>query len=483
MTGQVEGAVGPCGTCGREMPKAHRVHEGVRYCGTCYARCFKRLLCGGCGMFKRLLAAEREPRCRSCRASLPCTRCLRRGRSVGLMTQYGPVCNSCRPHFVAEEPCEVCGCLSSRLTRVSGAFANKRACPKCAREGQRTCSSCRRHRPCTPQPDGSWVCAKCRDVGQVDCGECGRAMPAGRGVRCEDCYWDARLSRVTIQNIELLRGPDVRNAYSKFNEWLRLQGKAKTAVRFASRYVEFFAELDRADLREWSPTSLLRHFGAAGLRKNELPTRWLTSTGNLGAPSPTDKIESVEQRRIEQILLQVPVDTLAHKVVASFKARMLHRHDEGTLALRSVRASLLPAVALCRRGHPQWQQLPVQSDLDGMLKEVPGQRAALSAFVGYLNSEHGCSLRLPGKPTAGEPQMQKMLERRIAEFLITPAGQSDAEWTVLALRYFHRMSAADARRIASSAHVRDDGDGVELRYLGLNYWIPKPVGSGRPWRR
>ncbi|MFX8246699.1 hypothetical protein ABTL56_19270, partial [Acinetobacter baumannii] len=60
-----------CDVCARDMPKAHKVHLEVRYCGTCYARCFKRQVCPGCGVFARLLASDLEATCTACVAKQP----------------------------------------------------------------------------------------------------------------------------------------------------------------------------------------------------------------------------------------------------------------------------------------------------------------------------------------------------------------------------------------------------------------------------
>lgn len=86
-----------CGVCERPIDKAKRVEAGVSYCSTCYARSFKRLLCGGCGMFKRLLASQDDARCQACVAAMPCIRCRNVGRPLGKRTPQGPVCKSCYP--------------------------------------------------------------------------------------------------------------------------------------------------------------------------------------------------------------------------------------------------------------------------------------------------------------------------------------------------------------------------------------------------
>ena len=128
MTDKADKANPACGSCGRHMEKAHRIHAGVRYCSTCYGRCFKRLLCRGCGDFKKLPVSNPEAVCQACFAKRPCVRCERAGRPVGLITASGPVCNACRPWFIEAKTCERCSELTHRLSRVSRMFGSLQVC-------------------------------------------------------------------------------------------------------------------------------------------------------------------------------------------------------------------------------------------------------------------------------------------------------------------------------------------------------------------
>lgn len=49
-----------CDGCGRLMARAHRQHAGKRYCGTCYAREFKRRLCPQVRKLRTTVPQRRE---------------------------------------------------------------------------------------------------------------------------------------------------------------------------------------------------------------------------------------------------------------------------------------------------------------------------------------------------------------------------------------------------------------------------------------
>lgn len=464
-----------CGCCGDPMEKAHRVHAGVKYCQRCYCREFKRLLCGGCGMFKRLLRSEGNPRCQGCIASQPCVRCRRAGLPVGVMTEFGPACNSCRTYFLEHRPCELCGTPTQRLTRMVTDEGEKQACPRCATADHRTCACCRRHRPCEAGTDGKWRCRPCIDTGQVPCETCAQPMPAGRGKRCEACYFRDRAARSAGQLVELMSRPRVREAFLAFTAWLVLDDRGlQRRVSRLRQHADFFVELDRLDDEQWSGEFLLRHLGTATLRRFELPVKWLELQGAVTL-SEEDKQREADLRRVKQAATRLPPNTVARQVVEGFAEELLKRHAAGELSVRSARLALRPAISLLEVEDPAGGRLPRQAALERYLDEVPGQRAAVSTFLGFLRASHGVDLRLPPKRSATSPAARKALEQQVAALVRDPQRREglDKRWVPLALRYFHRLSATEAKVIHSAAVTVDARDGLELQFDGRVYWVPK----------
>lgn len=161
---------GHCGCCGRALAKAHRVHLGVRYCATCYARHFRRQQCPSCGQVARLFRHDPKATCRTCEVRRPCVRCQRApGYPIALISPYGPVCGSCAPYFRTPKACKRCGRLSSRLSRA--------LCLRCRQTDHGCCSACRRHRRLQAAPDGRMLCQRCRDLGLIRCRHENSASP------------------------------------------------------------------------------------------------------------------------------------------------------------------------------------------------------------------------------------------------------------------------------------------------------------------
>lgn len=462
-----------CGVCERPTPKATRVQAGVRYCSSCYARSFKRLLCSGCGMFKRLLASQDDARCQACVAAMPCIRCRRTGRPLGKITANGPVCNACYSYFVEPRPCEVCSEPSRLLRVLHTADGSKRVCPRCARVDHRTCGSCGKHRPCEPTPGGRWLCRRCREAGEVACGTCSKPMAAGNGARCQACYWVERCEHRASQLVELLRGKRSREAFAAFAAWLPAQGSAQRAAMRLSKHVEFFEMLDNTGDEAWTGEFLLERFGTATLRRYELPVRWLQLQAGVLLQAQ-DKARDADARRVRKAVAEIPVGTVARALLEAFEQELGRRRDAGKLTERSARLALRPAVALLAVEDPDGGREPTQASLERYLEDTPGQRAAISTFLGFLKSSRGIELRLPPKFSGSSAGVRKALEKQIASLMAPPIepGRVTKRWAPLALRYFHHLSASDAKTICAKSAVKPSAGGTVLTFQGQDYWIP-----------
>lgn len=464
-----------CDCCGKPMEKAHRKHLGARYCQRCYSREFKRLICSDCGMFKRLLRSEAQPRCQACIAALPCVRCRRIGQPVGAMTEFGPACASCRVYFLKPKPCELCSKASNRLSSVVTEEGTKQACPRCITKHHRSCADCRRYRPCKVSKDGKWRCRACIESGMVACGICMQPMPAGLGKRCEECYWRERLQRNAHQLVELISRPRVRDAFLSFSEWLfKADQDLQRRARRLKEYATFFVTLDRVEDEPWTGHFLLMHFGTAALRRYELPVRWL-ETHNGVQLSHDEKVREADLRRVREADLQLPSKSFSRALLKDFASELIRRYNAGELSPRSARLAIRPAIDLLNLEDPSGSRLPQQATVDQYLARVPGQRAALSTFLGYLKASRALHLRLPAKPSATSSAARKALERRIATLILEPgqSGELSERWILLALRYFHRISSAAAKEITLNAVRNDTVDSLELQFEGRVYWIPK----------
>ena len=464
-----------CDECRRRGVRIVRVHRGERFCEACYKRLFKRRMCPQCGNFARLPRLEPHAVCLTCENARPCVRCGRTGVRVGMRTPYGPACIACTPYFKPAEACERCGTPSRWLSRRKELEHDLRLCPRCARAGHETCEACRRHRALEPAADGRRLCRACTEQGEIPCPECRRPRPAGCGKRCWDCYWKEVAEHRIRLNAAGLASPALAQRFADFGAWLVAKtGPRKTALN-VKRYLEFFLQIGREwdDIPEYG--ALLRHFGAAGLRRRLLAVRWMDAAGLVVVDADAREAES-ERRRIEAILNRLPAGSPAAVVLAGYHATLRARAKAGKCTLRSVRLTLSPAAGLLEiasagRGLP-----PDQRTLEAFLRQSPGQQAAISSFVTYLRRAYGTELAVPRRNA-----LQRQKERRaklLPELLAVmretgDTRTADRRWLRIALQYFHDLPAR-AGKNAADDDVATDAEGITVRVKNQSYWIPWP---------
>jgi hypothetical protein len=301
-------------------------------------------------------------------------------------------------------------------------------------------------------------------------------MPAGFGKRCSSCYWRERGDRSSRQLVERMSTPRVREAFLAFAAWLLEDDKGiERRTRRLPEHSQFFAVLDRLGDESWTDEFLLKNFTTASLRRFELPVKWLEAC-NGRALSEENKRDAADLRRVREAVDQVPAGTIARRVADAFARQLIDRHAAGKLSAKSARMAMRPAVSLLEEEDPEGRRLPRQATLEAYLDKVPGQRAAVSTFLGFLRAKYEMNLSLPPKPTSFAAR--KALEKQITAMVQDqrPAAEVDTRWILRALRYFHQLSASDAKVIHATAARFDTVDGIELRLENSVYWMPRRPG-------
>lgn len=464
-----------CDECGKNVARIWRVHKDHKYCGTCYARVFKRRLCQKCGNFARLPKNDPDAICLKCQVAKPCVRCGKTGYEVGKITSYGPVCGSCASHFREPEPCEVCGKPSRRLSRVSMLGYDQRVCPSCARADHGVCEACRHHRLLEQGKDGRMLCKACCEKGEVACPECGQSMPAGRGKQCEACYWRGLLEKRVAMDCTAFSAPVMAGHFRVFGEWLGKDvGWHKAAITL-HRYLSFFLDIERQWKNIPEYAVLLKHFGTLRLRRVLLPMKCMQETG-LVVPDAVAKEEDSDQRRIVATLGKVGMGTKERAILDGYLNGLMVDLKEERTTLRSIRLALTPAAALLISGREMRRIPPDQKVLDAYMEKTPGQRAAVSGFVCYLRDMHGVEISLPKASAGSEKNRRRKLEVEFIQ-LMHEGGQSKEYRRKLfatAIAYFHGLPKQSitgdvSENVAPSA----DGVGVVLTMNGKAYWLPE----------
>ena len=183
-----------------------------------------------------------------------------------------------------------------------------------------------------------------------------------------------------------------------------------------------------------------------------------------------------ERRRIAASMEKLPEGSRALTVMREYHAVLDERVRTETLTRRSMRLSVTPAVALLEAAHAAGRELPNQETLDAVLRQTPGQRAALAGVVRWLRETHDIALALA--PPRAATTLKRRRERARGEMLTLMregAGADDfaERWRNAALAYFHDLALKAARE------VREDDsevnlDGLRINVKGESYWIPSP---------
>lgn len=463
-----------CFGCGRLMERAHRIFKKESYCGTCYAREFKRKPCPKCGEMARL--PERHPNaiCSSCEKRKPCVRCGNERYRLGLMSEYGPVCMACARYFSEELVCSRCGSVSRHLSRVQRLGFDEPVCPRCARADHACCQACGRSRRLQDAPNGQKLCSRCLALGAIPCSKCGCPMPAGLGDTCTNCYWQ----QVFEQRLHFNQGvlhPPVQELYQAFSRWLLGHCGAHRSSRLLARYLAFFESIQLLYINEsMSYQQLVKQFGADILRRHRLAVRWLIDSHGW-VEDGSSRLEDSEARGIERLLLGVS-DPLANRLLVGYYQYLRTKHQQGGLSLRSVRLALTPAKKLLGQSLKAGRSIPDQKDLCAYISQYPGQKAAVHGFITYLNREQHAALDVRQvHQKKHKNQAKAVLEKRLAEMVQMSRSDKAFQnmWAITALAYFHGLSNVSIRQQIAKEGLEDDGDGLTFHHEGLAYWIPK----------
>ncbi len=465
---EVDRAAG-CHECGRAMVKAKKVHNHCRYCESCYARLFKRRLCPGCGNFGRLPIFDLAALCGACERAGPCVRCGKTEFAIGMRSEYGPVCKSCVPYFREPEPCQACGKLSQRL--AVSTKTGLRSCNKCRETTGATCPSCMRYRVLIADHDGVLRCKACIAGGERPCESCGVAMPAGRARTCETCYWTSLFNRRVAVNLAGFTSPRIQQLYESFSQWLLMRnGPHKAALNINVHY-SFFAQLD--DLWGEVPTydNLLKAFGAAGLRQAENPMRWLQEIGAV-IVSAEKRDEHTEQRRVSEMLSEFP-DFWSNQLLHGYHAELALRIERSETDLRSVRIALRAALNFLKHAGLAPQTIPKMKVLEAFWRSSPGQVAAVTGFVGYLNKSYNAQLRSRPEKRWLEKARRDKAERELVALLKGGAYvESETIWIGKALAYFHNIRRVNRKTLVYRPESFKGEAGFSIEYEGQVLWVP-----------
>lgn len=300
-------------------------------------------------------------------------------------------------------------------------------------------------------------------------------MPAGRGSRCEACYWNALLQKRIAINSAAFVVPTMAAHFLEFGTWLGSHAGTSNAAITLHRYLPFFLEIEKRWARIPEYRTLLAEFGAQGLRKVLLPMQWMKECCGVQVDLE-EKSRDTEQRRIDAMLTKLPSGSPESVLLRSYGDYLQGRYCAGESGIRAVRLALSPALALIEKTLSLKVFPPGQQEVHAYLKDVPGQRAAVTGFVNFLRERCGLAVAMPKFSASSLEQARKRRLEKHLRLLLARYGESvefQQAWIKWALEYFHRVkiSAKLGVEFASAISFDDEGATVEVRER--RYWIPR----------
>lgn len=438
-----------CTGCEREVNKVTRRYKEKPYCSSCYNIYFKRRPCPICGENSRLPTFDESAICIQCEKLKPCIRCGRHGKPLGKLTKYGPMCVSCR----------------NRDTR-------KPTAERTQSSPLGTCSSCHRHRPLTKAENGQKLCKRCLELGIVSCPVCRRAMPAGRVSMCESCYWEQLYEKRVSMNATALYGTSFEDLWEEYAHWLKERRGANGAALIINKYITFFLEVLKIGSRIPPYSELLSHFGAEGLRRVRNVVTWLEETGKIEVD---ERIKNyvVEEGRVKQLLRTFESDSDTAQLLWRYYKHLQKKLAHNQTSIRSIRLALSPAVALLQQSYAE-RRNPNQNDIAVFVRNRPGQFAAITGFVNFVNRHTSLELKLPQKPKNSENKRKRNLERQLLTlYSKTPRDANDEKrWIELGIMYFHNIPK-NYLKTRTLTFVRDPQGGYLVTLETNRYWLPE----------
>jgi hypothetical protein len=186
------------------------------------------------------------------------------------------------------------------------------------------------------------------------------------------------------------------------------------------------------------------------------------------------KAEDSDQRRVAATLEKFKTGTSQRAILDEYYVHLLTGQKKGKTTLRSIRLAMTPAAALMLHSSIKAVCPPDQKMLEAYLSKTPGQRAAVSGFVGYLRDSHKVSITLTPANDKAKKAKKKRLE---GEFLLLLAENDQSEGgrlklLAVAMAYFHGVAQKDVTmEVLESVAAEVDGDGFVVTLAKAKYWL------------
>lgn len=316
------------------------------------------------------------------------------------------------------------------------------------------------------------LCKACAIQGEVHCLQCNNLMPAGYGKTCENCYWSNLLIKRTDINCASLNMPKMACHFRNFSLWLNSEVGPNKAAITINKYLSFFTSIEKEFKFIPKYELLLKHFGAAKLRKEMLPMRWMSTT-SLVVINAVTREEDTEWRRIITLRDKVKGKAKAEQLLNGYYSYLLDNPKRRSkVKLRSIRLALSPAAHLLLLSAKMQVAVPNQKILEAYLTISPGQRAAITGFVNYIKRTESSNIVIPKlNKDIVRLKRRKKLEVELLQLMEVGRRSSlDRNWLSIALAYFHDLPKSVGKTVTNE-NILHENDGITVMWNDMKYWV------------
>lgn len=467
-----------CNECGKQVASISRRYRGLRYCSTCYSREFKHAECPNCNKLSRLYKRDQAAICRQCYFSQPCIRCKKGHYLTGKDTEYGPVCKACSVYFRSPQTCYECSKVVSQYIYYDQAKKHY-LCLKCAyKSDHKTCPKCRRHRVLFEAGNGQYLCNKCLTIGEISCPICNQPMSAGRGDKCENCYWNITLNKRISINSAAFSDIQLRKEFINYIHWLKSQKGSKKASLLINKHAIFFIHYEQISKFQLSDKYIPATQGDIKIKLFKLISLWLSTVSKSIIDKETvDNFK--EQRLINKVLLELKESTQKYSVLIEYYDKLIAKKYQRKTTLKSIRLALRPACDLLKVSIKLGLHLPNQEALTKYLSKAPGQCSSVNGFLNFLNTSYQTNLET--NTSIIRKIVDKTRNKNIGKELINIAKKLQREpdntelkerWVRLGMQFFHQCKLSKKEAIQASAKIHSFEKGAKVSFKNTTYFLP-----------
>lgn len=446
-----------CSRCGRLTPRATRLHGNERYCATCFAREFRSRTCTSCGKKRRFHLDDGSLACLSClRKARTCIRCARPAPRAGGFVAGRPFCGPCRPHFLVERICGLCGTHYRRKGFVKLGDAPVR----------QTCSRCERRLRQLGKAGLTFACIVCQ-----------RPAADRPNKPCLSCAFrttQMRSTRLASLGIEKLWLRELYLAQSA--QFIR--GATVPTTPMLRRHLSFFQRIDRhVTVREQLNAETIRTcMTTVEIRRWRVPYQFLIDAGFAVDDALSNRGRAIKENVARSIAATPEIWRETHRQFASSL-----NLDLKPLSPRTLKA-YFGACARFFFENPDGPELVTQSSVTAYLVLHPGDRASLTRFVNWLSGVHGKELLVPAQTEARSVGTKLKREasfvRTVFDTLpsLVPGSSKARHLVCFAISRIYGIPL-EHLVLLNRAQVTSNADNVSLLWHGAQLKLPSPLSQ------